>query len=43
MRTGQVPSGTFLTDGMPHYRMTDEDLAAVYKYLLSLPPVTPKN
>lgn len=41
--TGQVPSGTFLTDGMPRYKMTDEDLAAVYKYLLSLPPVESKN
>jgi mono/diheme cytochrome c family protein len=42
-RTGQVPSGTFLTDGMPRYKMSDEDLAAVFKYLQSLPAVTPKN
>jgi mono/diheme cytochrome c family protein len=43
VRTGQVPSGTFLTDGMPRYNMTDGDLAAIYKYLQSLPPAMPKN
>jgi len=40
VRTGQVPSGTNLTDGMPRYDMTDEDLAAIFKYLQTLPPVT---
>lgn len=43
VRTGQVPSGTFLTDGMPRYNMTDEDLAAIFKYLQTLPPVMSKN
>lgn len=40
---GQHPSGTILTDGMPRYPMTDEDLAAIFMYLQSLPPVTPEG
>ncbi len=43
VREGQVPSGTFLTDGMPRYKMTDEDLAAIFMYLQTLPPVTPES
>ena len=38
VRTGQHPSGTFLTDGMPRYDMNDEDLAAIFKYLQTIPP-----
>jgi mono/diheme cytochrome c family protein len=41
--TGQHPSGTVLTDGMPRYPMTDEDLAAIFMYLQTLPPVTPES
>lgn len=40
VHTGQVPSGTFLTDGMPRYDMTDEDLAAIFKYLKTVPAVS---
>jgi mono/diheme cytochrome c family protein len=43
VRTGEVPSGTFLTDGMPRYDMTDEDLAAIFKYLKTVPAATPKE
>lgn len=41
--TGQHPSGTVLTDGMPRYPMTDEDLAAIFMYLQTLPPVVPES
>jgi mono/diheme cytochrome c family protein len=43
VREGQVPGGTFLTDGMPRYDMTDEDLATIFKYLKTMPAVTPEG
>jgi hypothetical protein len=43
VHTGQVPSGTFLTDGMPRYDMADEDLAAIFMYLKTVPAATPKE
>lgn len=43
VRTGQMPSGTFLTEGMPRYDMTDEDLAAIFRYLKTIPAATPET
>ena len=39
VRTGALSSGSQLTEGMPRYQMTDEDLADIFKYLKTLPPV----
>jgi mono/diheme cytochrome c family protein len=39
VRTGTLPSGSQLTEGMPRYRISDEDLADIFKYLQSLPPL----
>ena len=38
VQTGQHPSGRLLHDGMPRYSMSAEDLAAIFKYLQTLPP-----
>lgn len=39
VRTGALPSGSQLTEGMPRYQINDDDLADIFKYLHSLPPV----
>lgn len=37
--TGKRPGGSLLSAGMPRYQINDEDLADIFKYLQSLPPV----
>lgn len=43
VRTGTLPSGRQLTEGMPRYQINDQDLADMFKYLQSLPPVETKQ
>jgi mono/diheme cytochrome c family protein len=40
---GIKPSGTELSEGMPRYRMSDEDLAAIFAYLKTIPPAQPEQ
>jgi mono/diheme cytochrome c family protein len=39
VREGEKPSGNALSEGMPRYQMTDEDLTAIFEYLQTIPPV----
>ncbi|OGO27957.1 MAG: hypothetical protein A2Z16_13945 [Chloroflexi bacterium RBG_16_54_18] len=41
VREGVKPSGSELSEGMPRYQMTDEDLAAIFSYLKTVPPAQP--
>lgn len=43
VREGVKPSGSELSDGMPRYQMTDEDLAAIFEYLKTIPPAQPQE
>lgn len=43
LREGVKPSGSKLSEGMPRYRMTDEDLAAIFSYLKTVPPAQPEQ
>lgn len=38
VREGRHPGGGNLHEAMPRYKMNDEDLASIYKYLQTLPP-----
>lgn len=42
VRDGVKPSGKGLSEHMPRYGSTDEDLAAIFAYLKTLPAVQPK-
>ncbi len=39
VREGEKPSGNALSEDMPRYQMTDEDLTAIFAYLQTIPPV----
>ena len=39
VREGEKPSGNALSEDMPRYQMTDEDLTAIFEYLQTIPPV----
>lgn len=41
VREGIRPSGTKLSEAMPRYQTTDEDLTAIYSYLKTLPAAQP--
>lgn len=41
VREGVKPSGTQLSEAMPRYRTTDEDLADIFAYLKTLPAAQP--
>lgn len=43
VREGRHPGGGNLHDEMPRYKMTDEDLGAIFMYLKTLPPAQPKK
>lgn len=43
VRTGKRPGGSLITAGMPRYQINDQDLADIFKYLRSLPPVETKR
>lgn len=43
VQTGKHPSGRHLHDGMPRYKMNDEDLVAIFKYLQTIPPAETNN
>lgn len=40
VREGVKPTGTELYEGMPRFQMTDEDLAAIFAYLQTIPAAT---
>jgi len=40
---GKHPGGGNLHDEMPRYKMTEEDLKAIYMYLKTIPPAQPKK
>ena len=43
VREGRHPGGGNLHDEMPRYKMTDEDLRAIFMYLKTLSPAQPKK
>jgi mono/diheme cytochrome c family protein len=43
VREGKHPGGGNLHDDMPRYRLTDEDLSAIFMYLKTLPPAEQKK
>lgn len=43
VKTGKHPSGRTLSVGMPRYELNDEDLAAIFKYLQTVPAAETKK